>query len=85
MLRGHQRYLGAMRLSYVGNLRKSVYDAKTPADAFGTVYRGTLFYVLQDADDSMSAEEFEETSSLAGMGRYRERHLRHDVCDRCPV
>lgn len=50
---------------------KSVYDAKTPADESGEVlYRGTLFYVLQDADCSMSAEEFEETSGIAGIGRY---------------
>lgn len=49
---------------------RSVYDAKTPADEFGTMYCGTLFYVLQDEDYSMSAQEFDENSNLAGMGRY---------------
>lgn len=50
---------------------KSVYDARTPADASGEVlYRGTLFYVIQDTDYFMSPEEFQETSGIAGIGRY---------------
>ena len=49
---------------------KSVYDAQTPADESGRVlYRGTLFYIFQYADYSMSAEEFEQ-SGIAGIGRY---------------
>lgn len=49
---------------------KSVYDAKTPVDgADDLFYRGTLFTVFQCADESLSAEEFEQTG-LAGIGRY---------------
>lgn len=49
---------------------KSVYDAQTPTDVSGQVlYRGTLFYIFQYADYSMSAEEFEQ-SGIAGIGRY---------------
>lgn len=51
---------------------KLVYDAKTPMiegeeDLF---YRGTLFTVLQCEDHPMSAQEFEEDSGIAGIGRY---------------
>ena len=50
---------------------KSVYDAKTPADESGEIlYRGTLFYVFQYADYSMSAEEFAQDEGIAGIGRY---------------
>ena len=50
---------------------KSVYDARTPTDESGeALYRGTLFYVFQLADYSMSAEEFQETSGIAGIGKY---------------
>lgn len=50
---------------------KSVYEAKVPADESGEIlYRGTLFYVFQCSDYSMSAEEFEEESGIAGIGRY---------------
>lgn len=49
---------------------KSIYDAQTPADESGEVlYRGTLFHIFQYTDDSMSAEEFEQ-SGIAGIGRY---------------
>lgn len=49
---------------------KSVYDAQTPADESGEVlYRGTLFYIFQYTNYSMSAEEFEQ-SGIAGIGRY---------------
>ena len=49
---------------------KSVYDAQTPADESGQVlYRGTLFYIFQYTNYSMSAEEFEQ-SGIAGIGRY---------------
>lgn len=46
---------------------KLAYDAPEAADGFD--YRGTLFYVIQYADYSVSAEEFAE-GGLAGMGRY---------------
>lgn len=50
---------------------KSVYDAKTPTEEFEDIlYRGTLFYVFQCSDHSMSAEEFESESGIAGIGRY---------------
>lgn len=49
---------------------KSVYDAQTPTDESGQVfYRGTLFYIFQYTNNSMSAEEFEQ-SDIAGIGRY---------------
>ena len=49
---------------------KSVYDAQTPTDESGQVlYRGTLFYIFQYTNYSMSAEEFEQ-SDIAGIGRY---------------
>ena len=49
---------------------KSVYDAQTPADESGEVlYRGTLFYIFQYSNYSMSAEEFGQ-SGIAGIGRY---------------
>ena len=49
---------------------KSVYDAQTPTDESGGVlYRGTLFYIFQYTNYSMSAEEFEQ-SGIAGIGRY---------------
>ena len=49
---------------------KSVYDAQAPADESGEVlYRGTLFYIFQYTNYSMSAEEFEQ-SGIAGIGRY---------------
>ena len=49
---------------------KSVYDAQTPTDESGQVlYRGTLFYIFQYTNYSMSAEEFEQ-SGIAGIGRY---------------
>lgn len=49
---------------------KSVYDAQTPTDESGEVlYRGTLFYIFQYTNYSMSAEEFEQ-SGIAGIGRY---------------
>lgn len=50
---------------------KSVYDARIPTDESGEVlYRGTLFYVFQYADYSMSAEEFAADEGIAGIGRY---------------
>lgn len=49
---------------------KPIYDAQTPADESGELfYRGTLFYLFQYTDASMSAEEFEQ-SGIAGIGRY---------------
>lgn len=48
---------------------KSVYDAQVVADEFGTIYRGTLFYVFQYADCAMTVEEFEQ-EGIAGIGRY---------------
>ena len=49
---------------------KSVYDAQTPTGESGQVlYRGTLFYIFQYTNYSMSAEEFEQ-SGIAGIGRY---------------
>lgn len=47
---------------------KLAYNAPEAAD--GANYTGTLFYVIRDAEYSMSAEEFARESSIAGMGRY---------------
>lgn len=50
---------------------KSIYDAQTPSDeASETSYRGTLFYVFQYADYSMSASEFVYDAEIAGAARY---------------
>lgn len=49
---------------------KSIYDAQIPTDESGEIlYRGTLFYIFQYADYSMSAKEFEQ-SGIAGIGQY---------------
>lgn len=50
---------------------KAVYDARTPTDETGeVVYQGMLFTVFQCADWSMSAQEFQEESGIAGIGKY---------------
>lgn len=50
---------------------KMVYDAKSPTEEYADLfYRGTLFYVFQCEDHPMSAQEFEEDSGIAGIGRY---------------
>ena len=51
---------------------KSVYDSKMPAGNAGEVYRGTLFYVYQYADYSISAFDFirELDAEQAGQVKY---------------
>lgn len=50
---------------------KSIYDTQTPIGESGVrTYRGTLFYVFQYADHSMSASEFAYNEEIAGTARY---------------
>ena len=50
---------------------KSIYDSKTPTNPNGeSFYRGTLFYVFQYADYSISAKEFASDVEIAGTAHY---------------